>query len=64
MVPVLLADAIRCRVGASLPQQVRAVARAHQQVVYASLLREAAATVQTLADDRTWVERRIATSLG
>ena len=39
----------------TLPQPLRAVARAHQMVVYAALLREAAATVQTLADDRTWV---------
>ena len=39
----------------TLPQQLRAVARAHQAVVYAALLREAAAAVQTLADDRTWV---------
>lgn len=39
----------------TLPHQLRAVARAHQKVVYAALLREAAAAVQTLADDRTWV---------
>ena len=39
----------------TLPHQLRAVARAHQRVVYAALLREAAAAVQTLADDRTWV---------
>lgn len=32
-----------------------AFARAHQRIVYAALLREAAAAVQTLADDRTWV---------
>jgi hypothetical protein len=39
----------------TLPHQLRAVARTHQKLVYAALLREAAATVQTLADDRTWV---------
>ena len=39
----------------TLPHQLRAVARAHQRVVYAALLREAAAAVQTLADDRAWV---------
>lgn len=39
----------------TLPQQLRAVARAHQQLVYAMLLREAAASVQTLSEDRTWV---------
>ena len=39
----------------TLPQQLRAIARAHQTVVYAALLREAATAVQTLADDRTWV---------
>ena len=39
----------------TLPQQLRAVARAHQKQVYAALLREAAASVQTPADDRQWV---------
>jgi len=39
----------------TLPQQLRAVARSHQKVVYAALLREAAAAIQTLADDRRWV---------
>ncbi|MBA4073321.1 MAG: IS91 family transposase, partial [Gemmatimonas sp.] len=39
----------------TLPQQLRAVARTHQAVVYAMLLREAAASVQTLAADPTWV---------
>jgi hypothetical protein len=39
----------------TLPHELRAVARAHQRVVYAALLREAAAAVQVLADDRTWV---------
>src|SRR4051812_39735478 len=33
----------------------KCVARAHQALVYAALLREAAASVQTLADDRQWV---------
>jgi len=39
----------------TLPHQLRAVARRHQRVVYAALLREAAASVQTLAADRQWV---------
>lgn len=39
----------------TLPHQLRAVARAHQRVVYAALLREAAAAVQALAADRQWV---------
>jgi hypothetical protein len=39
----------------TLPHPLRAVARRHQRVVYAALLREAAAAVQTVADDRTWV---------
>ena len=39
----------------TLPQQLRVLARAHQQQVYSLLLREAAASVQTLADDRAWV---------
>lgn len=39
----------------TLPHQLRAVARRHQRVVYAALLREAAAAVQTVADDRAWV---------
>lgn len=39
----------------TLPQELRAVARAHQRPVYSSLLREAAAAVQTLAQDRAWV---------
>jgi hypothetical protein len=39
----------------TLPQPLRAVARSHQRLVYAALLREAAAAVQTLADDRQWV---------
>ena len=39
----------------TLPHQLRAVARAHQRIVYAALLREAAAAVQTLANDRAWV---------
>ena len=37
------------------PHQLCAVARSHQEIIYAALLREAAAAVQTLADDRTWV---------
>ncbi len=39
----------------TLPPQLRRVARRHQRVVYAALLREAAAAVQTVADDRAWV---------
>jgi len=39
----------------TLPHQLRAVARRHLRVVYAALLREAAAAVQTLARDRQWV---------
>ena len=39
----------------TLPQQLRATARAHQKIVYAALLREAAAAIQTLAHDRQWV---------
>ena len=39
----------------TLPEQLRAVARANQKMVYAALLREAAAAVQTLANDRQWV---------
>jgi hypothetical protein len=39
----------------TLPSELRAIARMHQRVVYAVLLREAAATVQTLTADRRWV---------
>lgn len=39
----------------TLPFPLRAVARAHQELVYAMLLREAAASVQTLAADPLWV---------
>ena len=39
----------------TLPQQLRGLARAHQDTVYSALLQEAAATVQTLAADRDWV---------
>lgn len=39
----------------TLPAPLRSVARSHQRLVYAALLREAAASVQTLADDREWV---------
>lgn len=39
----------------TLPAQLRAVARSRQKLVYAALLREAAASVQTLAADRQWV---------
>jgi Putative transposase/Transposase zinc-binding domain len=39
----------------TLPAQLRGLARAHQRLVYAALLREAAAAVQALATDRDWV---------
>lgn len=39
----------------TLPNELRAVARSHQRTVYAALLRAAAASVQMLASDRTWV---------
>ena len=39
----------------TLPAQLRAVARRHQRPVYAALLREAAASVLTVAEDRAWV---------
>jgi len=39
----------------TLPAPLRSVARSHQRLVYAALLREAAASVQTLANDRQWV---------
>jgi len=39
----------------TLPSELRPVARSHQRQVYSMLLREAAASVQTLADNRSWV---------
>ena len=39
----------------TLPSQLRAVGRRHQRVVYGALLREAAASVLTVAEDRAWV---------
>lgn len=39
----------------TLPAQLRAVARRHQRLVYGALLREAAASVQAVADDRAWI---------
>ena len=39
----------------TLPAQLRTVARVHQRAVYAALLHQAAAAVQTLAADRAWV---------
>jgi hypothetical protein len=39
----------------TLPHQLRAVARARPRVVYAALLREAAAAVQALAADPQWI---------
>jgi hypothetical protein len=44
----------------TLPAQLRPLARSHQRVVYDMLLREAAATLQTIADDPTWVGGRLA----
>lgn len=44
----------------TLPAPLRTLARSHQRVVYAILLREAAAAVQSLADDPTWVGGRLA----
>jgi hypothetical protein len=43
----------------TLPHQLRPIARSHQTLVYAALLCEAAAAVQTLADDETWVGRTL-----
>ena len=39
----------------TLPAQLRTVARRHQRVVYGALLREAAASVQAVAEDRAWI---------
>lgn len=39
----------------TLPSELRAVARAHPRVVYAALLREAAAAVQALAAEPQWI---------
>ena len=39
----------------TLPAQLRAVARRYQRPVYAALLREAAASVLMVAEDRAWV---------
>ena len=39
----------------TLPQPLRAIARAHQAQLYSMLLREAAATVLTLAQDPAWI---------
>ena len=39
----------------TLPHELHAVARSHQTTVYTALLRDAAASVQMLAHDRTWV---------
>ena len=43
----------------TLPAELRPLARAHQRVVYDILLREAAASVQALADDPQWVGARL-----
>lgn len=42
----------------TLPEPLRAVARAHQRTVYDCLLREAAASIQTLAADPQWLGAR------
>jgi hypothetical protein len=39
----------------TLPQELRAIARSHQRVIYAALLRHAAASVLKLFEDATWV---------
>lgn len=39
----------------TLPQQLRAVARAHQRCIYSLLLQQAAATVLTFAHDPDWM---------
>ena len=39
----------------TLPAQLRALARRHQRLVYSALLREAAASVQAVAEDRAWI---------
>lgn len=39
----------------TLPAQLRPLAHRHQRVVYNALLREAAASVLTVAEDRAWV---------
>jgi len=39
----------------TLPAELRPLARSHQRIVYDILLREAAATLQHLADDPRWV---------
>jgi hypothetical protein len=42
----------------TLPAELRPLARSHQRLVYSILLREAAAAVQTLANDPQWVGGR------
>jgi Putative transposase/Transposase zinc-binding domain len=39
----------------TLPAELRALARRHQRLVYGALLREAAASVQAVTEDRAWV---------
>jgi len=39
----------------TLPAQLRALAHRHQRLVYGALLREAAASVQVVAEDRAWI---------
>jgi hypothetical protein len=42
----------------TLPSELRGLARSHQRLVYSILMREAAATVLTLADDPQWLGGR------
>lgn len=42
----------------TLPSELRRLARSHQRLVYSILMREAAATVLTLADDPQWLGGR------
>ena len=43
----------------TLPAELRPVARSNQRLVYGILLRQAAAAVQMLADDRKWIGARL-----
>lgn len=43
----------------TLPAELRPLARAHQRLVYGTLLREAAAALQALAHDPQWVGARL-----
>lgn len=43
----------------TLPAELRPLARSHQRIVYDLLLREAAAALQRLADDKKWVGAKL-----